>query len=192
MSAAEMRGYVLFNDPAKGDCGACHLDQPSWDGRPPIFTDHQFEALGVPRNDQLPVNKNPAYYDLGLCGPYRTDLRTQTQYCGMFLTPTLRNAAERKVFFHNGVYHNLQQVVDFYDFSVAQPQKIYPRGADGKLLLFNDLPQKYWANIDRTDPPFNRQIGDQPVLNHEEEADLIAFLKTLDDGYSQASSKPDS
>ncbi len=191
LSRIEMRGYVLFNDPAKGDCGACHLDQPS-DGQPPIFTDHQFEALGVPRNPKLLANADPAYFDLGICGPYRKDLAKQTQYCGMFLTPTLRNAARRHVFFHNGVYYNLQQVLDFYDFSVAQPQRIYPRGADGKVLLFNDLPKQYWTNIDRSDPPFDRQTGQAPVLNHDEEQDIIAFLKTLDDGYAAPGAKPDS
>jgi cytochrome c peroxidase len=192
LSAAEMRGYVLYNDPAKGDCGACHLDQPSADRQPPLFTDHQFEALGVPRNPHLIANADPAYFDLGICGPYRTDLTKQTQYCGMFLTPTLRNAATRQVFFHNGVYHDLQHVLDFYDFSVAQPQKIYPRGADGQTLMFNDLPKKYWDNIDRTDPPFDRKIGDTPVLNHAQEQDIIAFLKTLDDGYAQPGAKPNS
>ena len=190
LSRAEMRGYELFNDPAKGDCAACHLDQPSPDGQPPIFTDHQFEALGLPRNVKLAANQNPAYFDLGLCGPYRTDLTKQTQYCGMFLTPTLRNAALRHVFFHNGVYHNLQQVLDFYDFSVAQPQKIYPRGAGGEVAMFNDLPKRYWNNIDRSDPPFDRQIGQTPVLGPGEEQDIIAFLKTLDDGYLPSGGKP--
>jgi cytochrome c peroxidase len=186
LSAAEMRGYELFNDPAKGDCAACHLDQPTPDGQPPLFTDHQFEALGVPRNPKLAVNQNPNYFDLGLCGPYRTDLATQTQYCGMFLTPTLRNAATRQVFFHNGVYNNLQQVLDFYDFSVTRPENIYPRGPDGQVAMFNDLPKQYWANIDRTDPPFNLQIGQTPAFNHAEEQDIIAFLKTLTDGYRPA------
>ena len=50
LSAAELRGYLLFNDPQKANCAGCHLDQPSPDGLPPLFTDHQFEALGVPRN----------------------------------------------------------------------------------------------------------------------------------------------
>jgi cytochrome c peroxidase len=31
----------------------------------------------------------------------------------MFLTPTLRNVALRRVFFHNGVFHSLTQVLDF-------------------------------------------------------------------------------
>jgi len=185
LSAAEMRGYELFNDPAKGDCAACHLDQPTMDRQPPLFTDHQFEALGVPRNPNIALNNNPEYYDLGICGPYRTDLAAQTQYCGMFLTPTLRNAATRQVFFHNGVYHDLQHVLDFYNFSVAQPQKIYPQGANGQVKVFNDLPKQYWANIDRSDPPFDKQAGDKPPLTPAEEQDIIAFLKTLNDGYGQ-------
>ncbi len=183
LSPAEMRGYALFNDPAKGDCGACHLDQPTPDGQPPLFTDHQFEALGVPRNMQLAVNQKANYYDLGICGPYRTDLAALTQYCGMFLTPTLRNAATRHVFFHNGVYHDLQHVMDFYDFRDTEPGKIYPSGAGGQIQKYNDLPKRDWANIDTADPPFTLQLGQTPALTPGEEHDIIAFLETLNDGY---------
>jgi cytochrome c peroxidase len=183
LSSAEMRGYILFNDPTKGDCGACHLDQPSPDNHPPQFTDTQYEALGVPRNPDIPANKDSNYYDLGLCGPYRTDLKKQTQYCGMFLTPTLRNAATRKVFFHNGYYHNLHDVVEFYNLRDVEPGKIYPTGPDGKVEKFDDLPEKYWANIDNTDPPLDRKLGDKPALSDTEVDDLVAFLKTLTDGY---------
>jgi cytochrome c peroxidase len=34
----------------------------------------------------------------------------------MFLTPTLRNTATRRAFFHNGVFQSLEQVLDFYNF----------------------------------------------------------------------------
>jgi cytochrome c peroxidase len=186
LSPAEMRGYVLFNDPAKGDCGACHLDQPTQDGQPPMFTDHQFEALGVPRNTALVANRDPNYYDLGICGPYRTDLAAQTQYCGMFLTPTLRNAATRQAFFHNGIYHDLQHVMDFYNFRDTEPAKIYPSDAAGHVEKYDDLPKSDWPNVDTADPPFDRQLGDPPPLSHAEEDDIIAFLKTLTDGYIQA------
>src|SRR5579872_2358972 len=91
LSEQEMRGYRLFKDPKKANCGGCHLDTPTADGLPPVFTDHQFEALGVPRNAALTANSDPAYFDLGICGPYRTDMSDQTQYCAMFGTPTLRN-----------------------------------------------------------------------------------------------------
>ncbi len=45
-ATAKLRGYALFNDPAKANCAGCHVDQPTRDGLPPLFTDHQFEALG--------------------------------------------------------------------------------------------------------------------------------------------------
>jgi cytochrome c peroxidase len=190
LSQAEMRGYILFNDPAKGDCGACHLDQPTADGLPPLFTDHQFEALGVPRNPDLAANQNPAYFDLGLCGPFRTSLATRIQYCGMFLTPTLRNVATRQVFFHNGVYHDLHQVLDFYNFRDTEPVKIYPTGPDGAVTKYDDLPSNDWRNIDTADPPFDRQLGQAPALSYGEEDDIIAFLKTLTDGYTPAPAPP--
>jgi cytochrome c peroxidase len=184
LAPQEMRGYLAFNDVKKGDCAACHLDKPTRDGLPPLFTDTQYEALGVPRNPHLPANRDPHYVDLGLCGPFRADLRNQTQYCGMFLTPTLRNVAQRSVYFHNGVYHTLQQVLDFYDFRDVQPQKIYPVGADGKVQKFNDLPAPYRANVDVTDPPLNRKRGDQPAMTAQDMRDIIAFLRTLNDGYT--------
>lgn len=183
LSPAEMRGYLLFNDPKKADCAGCHLDRPTADGRPPLFTDHQYEALGVPRNMALSVNRDPDYFDLGVCGPIRTDLAAQTQYCGMFLTPTLRNVATRHVFFHNGVYHKLQQVLDFYDFRDTRPQAVYPPGPDGKPLKYNDLPVADRGNVDVTDPPFDRKPGERPAMSARDEADIIAFLKTLTDGY---------
>jgi cytochrome c peroxidase len=183
LTRAEMRGYILFNDPAKGDCAACHLDQPAPDGQPPVFTDHQFEALGVPRNPALVVNDNPHYFDEGICGPYRMDLTAQTQFCGMFLTPTLRNVATRHVFLHNGIYHSLQEVMDFYNYRDTDPGKIYPRNAAGGVEKFNDLPRKYWSNIDITDPPFDRNLGERPAMTQKDERDIIAFLGTLTDGY---------
>jgi cytochrome c peroxidase len=182
---SELRGYALFNDPAKANCGGCHDDQPSPDGLPPLFTDHQFEALGAPRNGALSLNSDPGYFDLGICGPYRNDMSRDTQYCGMFLTPTLRNVATRQVFFHNGVYHTLQQVMDFYDFRDTEPQKIYALGADGSIRKFDDLPERYWRNVDVTDPPFDRKLGDPPPMTPEDEDNIVAFLKALTDGYRE-------
>jgi cytochrome c peroxidase len=187
---AELRGYQLFNDPAKADCGGCHLDKPTPDGLPPMFTDYQYEALGAPRNPALSANRDPAYFDLGICGPYRADMRRETQYCGMFLTPTLRNVATRHVFFHNGVFHTLQEVMDFYNFRDTEPQRIYPRAADGKVEKFNDIPPRYRANADVTDPPFNRTPGEKPAMTAQDEADIIAFLRTLTDGYQSSARGP--
>ena len=187
LSRAELKGYLLFNDPQKGNCAACHLDQPTRSGEPPLFTDHQFEALGVPRNPEIPANRDPHYYDLGVCGPYRTDLRTQTQYCGMFLTPTLRNVARRHVFFHNGVFHDLPQVLDFYVNRDIDPGRFYPRDSAGRVIRYDDVPARYRANVDTVDAPLNRRAGDRAALTRGEIRDVIAFLGTLTDGHPGAS-----
>ena len=183
MSTQEMRGYLAFNDVKKGDCAACHLDRPTRDRLPPLFTDTQYEALGVPRNPRIPANANPGYVDLGLCGPFRADLKGQASYCGMFLTPTLRNVARRPVFFHNGVYHDLKQVLDFYNFRDVQPGKVYPT-VNGKVRKFDDLPARYRGNVDATDPPLNRHVGERPAMSAQDMRDIIAFLHTLNDGWT--------
>jgi cytochrome c peroxidase len=183
LSEAEMRGLSLFNDPDKANCAGCHTAAPSKEGYPPHFTDFQYEALGVPRNAALNDTKDANYFDLGVCGPVRTNFSDQTQFCGMFKTPTLRNTAVRRAFFHNGVFHSLQQVMDFYDFRDTNSEKVYPVGADGKAEKYNDIPAKYQANVDVADPPFNRHPGDTPAMTAQDEADIIAFLQTLNDGY---------
>lgn len=181
LSAAEMRGLALFNDPAKGNCAACHLSQPGRDGMPPLFTDTEYEALGVPRNHALAANRDPRHFDMGLCGPLRRDLARQTHYCGMFLTPTLRNTARRGVYFHNGVYHSLRQVLDFYNVRETDPGRVYPRNATGRIVMYDDVPARYRANIDTTDAPFDRKRGQSHALSDAEIDDIICFISTLDD-----------
>jgi cytochrome c peroxidase len=183
LSAAEMRGYLAFDDPAKGNCAACHLDKPTADREPPLFTDFQYEALGVPRNATIPANNDTTYYDLGICGPYRTDMRDQVQYCGMFLTPSLRNTATRKVFFHNGMFHTLNDVMNWYVNRDIAPGRFYSKDASGSVVAYDDLPAQYRKNVDTTDAPFNRHPGDRPALNTQDIQDIIAFLGTLSDGY---------
>lgn len=179
----ELRGYALFNDPKKGNCASCHIDVPGPGGRPAAFTDYAYAALGVPRNPAIPANRDPRYYDLGLCGPKRRDLVTQAEYCGMFKTPTLRNVATRRVFFHNGYFHTLDAMMQFYVERDTNPRKWYPV-MRGKLQKFDDLPPRCRANVDRSDAPMDRAQGDKPALDAREIADVIAFLGTLNDGYS--------
>lgn len=183
LSETELRGLQLFNDPEKANCAGCHTSAPTRDGLPPLFTDHQYEALGAPRNAALVANANPNTFDLGVCGPQRTDIQEQTQYCGMFLTPTLRNTATRRSFFHNGAFSTLEQVLDFYNFRDTNPEKVFPHSADGTVRKYDDLPEKYHANVDVSDPPFERHLGEVPAMTPQDEADIIAFLKTLTDGY---------
>jgi cytochrome c peroxidase len=183
LSETEVRGYRLFNDQDKANCAGCHSSQVSREGQPPLFTDTQYEALAAPRNPALADTRDPGYFDLGVCGPIRKDIADQTQFCGMFKTPTLRNTARRRTFFHNGVFQTLQQVMDFYNFRDTNPEKVYPLGADGKAVKYNDIPVQFHGNVDVSDPPFNRHPGDVPAMTTQDETDIIAYLQTLNDGY---------
>jgi cytochrome c peroxidase len=183
-TAQEVRGYTVFNDPQKGNCAKCHLDAPGPGGRPAQFTDYGLVALGVPRNIEIAANRDPRYFDLGLCGPARKDLGREEAFCGLFKTPTLRNSASRHVFFHNGRFHTLGEVLHFYAERDTDPQKWYPR-VQGAVLAFDDLPPRYRANVDHVDVPFTRHAGETPLLDEADIADLAAFVETLDDGFSQ-------
>jgi cytochrome c peroxidase len=171
LSASEWRGLQAFDDPKRGNCAACHTDRPRGDGLPPVFTDYEYEALGVP-NDTARVSRE---FDLGACGPVRKDLQSERRYCGMFRTPSLRNVATRSRFFHNGAYRTLDEVLAFYDFRDTHPERLYPAGSS--------LPVEYRANLDTADAPFGRSRGQTDPMTDQDMRDIIGFLRTLTDGY---------
>jgi cytochrome c peroxidase len=184
LSASEMQGLALFNDPAKGNCNSCHPSTKAVDGSSPAFTNFRFANLGLPRNVNIPNNATAGYFDLGLCGPTRLDLSGNAKLCGAFKTPTLRNVATRKVFFHNGSFNDLANAVTFLVQRDINPATWYPLASDGTVQRFNDLPTVYQANVDTTDAPFNRHLGMAPALSVDEINALVQFLGTLTDGYN--------
>ena len=183
LSAQEQRGLDLFENLDKGDCAQCHLSRRGRDGTPPAFSDYGLIALAVPRNPAIARNRDPAFHDLGACGPERKDKAGQDDYCGLFRTPTLRNIAQRQTFFHNGSFHDLAEVIEFYVSRDITPERWYSRDTRGRVIPYDDLPARYHRNINR-DPPFEGQHpGAKPRLDKDEIAAIVAFLHTLDDGY---------
>lgn len=185
LSAREARGLALFNDPRKGNCASCHPSQIRG-GAFPQFTDFGYNALGIPRNRSIPVNRDPTYFDLGLCGPLRNDLSKHSEYCGEFKVPSLRNVVLRRTFFHNGAFHRLRDVLSFYVTRDTNPGRWYPKSA-AVIEMFDDLPRAYRRNVNH-DPPFGNKPGDAPALGLDEIRDLNAFLATLTDADLKASS----
>jgi cytochrome c peroxidase len=148
LTAQEQSGLDLFNNPVKGNCTACHPSQPQQYDSHALFTDFSFDNIGVPRNWNIPANSQDSvspidsaplstvitpvdvpddaeyrYYDMGLCGPFksavndpnaRVDLSATTTLCGVFKVPTLRNIAITAPYFHNGNFQNLHQVIEWY------------------------------------------------------------------------------
>ena len=181
LSDQELRGLALFNNPVKGNCVGCHPSGKGTDGSFPLFTDFSYDNLGVPRNAALNRNDDPEYFDLGLCE--RADLAARTDLCGAFKVPSLRNVAQRHVFFHNGRFTTLKDAITFYVQRDTHPEKWYPLNLDGSVKKFDDLPPQYHPNVNTVEVPYNRQPGDAPALSDAEVDDVIAFLKTLSDGY---------
>jgi len=180
LSAQENRGFALFNDPTKGNCASCHIDTKAADGSHPLFTNYQYEALGVPRNPAIAANANPNYYDKGVCGPTRKSLADNPDLCGLFKTPTLRNVASRGAFFHNGYFHTLKSALQFYVQRDTNPKRWYPHSGND-VVKFDDLPPAERGNINVTDLPLDNKLDGKPIWNDKDIDDVIAFLNTLTD-----------
>jgi cytochrome c peroxidase len=193
-SPAEYRGFQVFADPKRGNCASCHFSGAGIGGSSGLFTDFSYEAIGVPRNPALPQNADAAFFDLGVCGPLRGDRRpskTTNAFCGMFKTPTLRNTATRKAFFHNGVIRSLEDAIRFYNTRDTKPELWYPtRG--GSVQKFDDLPPGYRKNIDVQMPLDGRRPGAKAPLSEQNIKDLICFIETLNDDYVPPRAPPTS
>jgi cytochrome c peroxidase len=165
----------------------------------------------------VPADAEYAYYDLGLCGPFlpsaldanaRPDLAATTSLCGLFKVPTLRNIAITSPYFHNGVFTDLHQVLEWYvtrDINndtannpnpVAagpggnpyQPGGTFYTAADATpdLYEYNDLPADFDANVNVGEVPYTPPTfggGQAPTLTAGEIDDIVSFLCTLTDGF---------
>jgi cytochrome c peroxidase len=217
LTPAETRGLKVFTNPATGNCASCHYQGAGLNGSSALFTDFSYEAISVPRNAAIPANNDPLYFDMGVCGPLRTDHKpaapnAANSFCGMFKAPTIRNVATRTAFFHNGVMHSLEQVIRFYNTRDTQPELWYPttggqakakKDADfptyglvttqytgGKVQKYNDLPAAYVPNIDTQLPMDGRAAGAAPPMSEQDIADLICFLNILSDADTTPATPP--
>jgi cytochrome c peroxidase len=173
LTAAEKSGMALFN--GKANCSNCHVST-GVGGVPPLFTDYSYDNLGVPKNPLNPFYTEPAYnplgaswVDEGLGGYLATvpELASQAaSEMGKFKVPTLRNVAKKpypgyvKAYGHNGYFKSLWAIVHFYN-----TRDILPWPAP-----------EVAANVNST------ELGNLGLTRHEED-DIVAFLRTLSDGY---------
>ncbi len=191
LSKTELAGLNIFKDEKKGNCAACHVLTPSTSGRPAVLTDWTFDNLGVPRNRDNPfyaqTGANPegkAYVDPGLGGFLKTDLVYASyadENMGRQQVPTLRNltkgvtADARKAYMHNGYFKTLEGVVHFYN-----TRDVLPACKDDWATEAEAMQQNCWPSAEIPATVNKDELGDLK-LTADEEADLVAFLKTLDD-----------
>jgi len=188
LTAEERLGMTLFS--GKGRCAGCHPSRRGPKGEPPLFTDFTYDNVGVPANPANPfyanLGANPegkAWVDEGL-GGFLAETEKHRAHAaanrGKHKVPTLRNVDLRpspdfvKCFGHNGYFKSLEQIVHFYNTRLTLP---VCGGANQK------------AGIDCWPAPEVREninvieLGNLSLAPDEERA-IVAFLRTLSDGYA--------
>lgn len=161
LTRLEKKGWKLFK--GKALCAECHaIDRDKRAGKV-LFTDHTYDNLGIPSNPDNPFFRvGPPYnlhgrdtVDRGLGGV----LRDMAEY-GKFRVPTLRNIALTAPYGHNGYFKTLTEIVHFYNVRDVE-----------------EFPAPEYA------PTVNKEELGNLGLTAEEEEALVAFLRTLTDGY---------
>jgi cytochrome c peroxidase len=170
LTPQEMKGLKLFEGKAK--CSLCHLSRPqlSPDGTtmiPPLFTDFTYDNLGIPKSMNPLIASNPIDYGLG----GRADIMAMDPLGlqkGKHKVSTLRNIALTAPYGHNGYFATLREIVHFYN--TAGIPGMWPS-------------PEVNVNVNRA------ELGDLR-LTSEQEADLVAFMLTLSDGFSPTAPAP--
>ncbi len=163
LSPSEQNGLMLFNGKAK--CNNCHKSMPltARDGSmmPPLFTDFMYDNLGIPKSTNPKIANNPIDYGLG----GRADIAATDPkglQLGKHKVVTLRNIELTAPYGHNGYFATLKEIVNFYNT---------------RDVANWDQPEVL-QNLNTTD------LGDLGLTDKEED-DIVAFMKTLTDGYGK-------
>jgi cytochrome c peroxidase len=168
LTPQEHRGKAVFH--SKGKCDLCHLIK----GTKPLFTDFTYDNLGIPKNLENPYTiSHPDWADPGLGGFLKSiNEESWEDNLGKHKVPTLRNVDLRpsglvKAYGHNGYFKSLEEIVHFYNT--------------------RDVPGAGWNGMPWPEPEVSENVNTAELgnlgLTEKQEADLVAFLKTLSDGY---------
>lgn len=190
LSDIEMKGFQLFR--GKGKCSNCHTIDSDEEGAPPLFTDFTFDNLGIPANPENPwykmdttFNRDGAQWnDPGLAG-FITEIPQYAMHTeknlGKHQVPTLRNVDKRpsvefvKCFGHNGYFKSLREIVHFYNTRDVLPPASKVTDPKPGINCWPDPEIKQNMNI--------TELGNLGLTDLEELA-IVAFMKTLSDGYT--------
>jgi len=195
----EQAGFELFN--GKALCAECHPSEPQEFSDKALFTDFTFDNLGVPKNPENPFYEmdrvfidgspiNPEginWIDPGLGGFLLTRpewIALSGDSMGKHKVPTLRNVDKRpassfpKAFGHNGSFKSLKSIVHFYN-----PRDVLPICPDAEFTTEKRaLAQNCWPAPEVAVNVNTEELGDLGLSDAEEKA-IVAFLKTLSDGF---------
>ena len=179
LSEQERLGQKLYF--GKGKCNLCHVA----DGERALFTDYSYDNLGFPQNPLNPAGVAPGFIDAALGGFLQDSGHSKEQYqaqWGKHKVPTLRNIDLRpdknfvKSFGHNGYFKSLEGIVHFYNTRDTKPR------CPGLYTEELALTEGCWPVPEVSANLNNEELGDLG-MTVDEEAAIVAFLRTLSDGY---------
>ncbi|UCF69550.1 MAG: cytochrome C [Acidobacteriota bacterium] len=190
LTEQEAWGLELFE--GKAMCSACHISEPGSGGEPPLFTDFTYDNLGVPRNPDNPWYSMPPFFnpdgedwiDYGLGAFLRSQGAPPAVYepeLGKVKVPTLRNVDKRpyegfvKSFAHNGYFKSLESITHFYNTRDVLD--------DCASLVDPEPGVNCWPAPEVSMNVNTDELGNLG-LTPEEEAAIVAFMKTLSDGHT--------
>jgi len=194
LTDAELQGLSVFNDPARGNCASCHTLTAD-PGEYPLFTDFGYDNIGTPKNPvnpfySMPAAWNPAgadWVDYGLGdflksagygpGVYEPEM-------GKHKVPTLRNVDLRpstdfvKAYGHNGYFKSLEDIVFFYHWRGMMDNGCMGGGGLGGGGMGCE------GMADMFPPPeVDQNRATLSMFPRPQTDNIVAFLKTLSDGY---------
>lgn len=126
LTEVELKGLNVFRE----KCSSCHTE--------PLFTNNTFQNNGLPVDTEL--------NDYG-----RIRITHNLDDSLKFKVPSLRNVVVSYPYMHDGRFHTLRQVLDFYSDGVMHSRTLAP------------------------------QLKNNIRLNEEEKVEILAFLQTLTD-----------
>lgn len=170
LTAEERKGLDLFEN--KAGCAGCHPNA----GQRALFTDYSYANIGVPPNPENPsLVLDASYRDVGLGGFLHDAGRNGGQKI-----PTLRNLDRRgvpggvKSYMHNGVFKSIEDVVHFYNTRDVLPEC--------KSVSAPRFGKNCWPAPEVREHVNGEELGNLGLTPDEEHA-VVAYLKTLSDGY---------
>ena len=181
----ERKGLALFS--GKGQCTNCHTIGRGPKAAASLLTDFTYDNLGVPKNPENPFYVlHPSFVDQGLGGFLSTRMDYQMfaeENLGKQKVPSLRNVDKRpypefvKAYTHNGYFKTLEGIVHFYNTRDVKPVCPGPY-TEGQALAAN-----CWPPPEVSENVNHDELGNLH-LTPDQEAAIVAFLKTLSDGHS--------
>ncbi|NNJ98752.1 MAG: hypothetical protein HKP12_16525 [Gammaproteobacteria bacterium] len=131
------------------------------------FTGYEYHNIGVPLNTAVKM-LNGVTEDEGLLN---NPAVTNHAEKGKFKVPTLRNVAVTEPYMHNGVFKDLQTVIEFYDHMNSNSTNHPLNRETGAPWESPEVPGTVAYDL--------LDVGD-PMTNDQVEA-LVCFLRTLTD-----------